>query len=164
MVMNGTAADLAAFDGFDCSSPIPTLAAATELRGAVRNHVTTGESQVRCLIAIPDTGTTDGASLLEVSYSGTAATWQIRYSTGGSLTIRAFDEGGTSLLTNGPSAFAMDGTSRWISLELTQNGADIDWAVKVLDPGATVGGFVSGTVAAQTFGRPTRVTGSPGGG
>lgn len=164
MVMNGTAANLAAFDGFDCSLPLPTLVATTELRGAVRTHPTTGFSQVRCLIAIPDTGTVNGASLLEVNYTGSAATWQVRYGTGGTLTIRAFDGSGTSLLTNGPSAFGMDDTARWISLELTQTGADIDWAVKVLDPGATVGTFVSGTVAGQTFGRPTRVTGSPGGG
>lgn len=164
MVMNNAAAALAAFSGFDCSLPLPTLAAATELRGAVRNHPATGFSQVRCLLAIPDTGTVDGASLLEVNYTGSAATWQIRYGTGGTLTVRAFTDAGVSLLTDGPTGFGMDDTARWVSLELTQDGADIDWAVKVLDPGETVGLTASGTVAGQTFGRPTRVTGSPGGG
>lgn len=164
MVMNNAAADLASFDGFDCSLPLPTLAATTELRGAVRNHPTTGESQVRCLVAVPDTGTADGQSLLEVNYTGTAATWQVVYGTGGTLLMRARDGSGTTLFSDGPAAFAMDDTARWLSLELTQDGADIDWALKVLDPGETVGFFTSGTLAGQTFGRPTRVTGSPGGG
>lgn len=164
MVMNNAAADLAAFSGFTCSLPLPTLAAATELRGAVRNHVPTGEYALRFLIAVPDAGTTDGASLLEYNFTGTASTWQLRYGTGGTVTVRAFADSGTSLLNAGPFGYTLDGALARFGLELTQNGADIDWAIRALEPGAELGFVNSGTVAGQTFGRVTRVTGSPGGG
>lgn len=164
MVMNGAAAALAAYDGFDCSEPLPTLAAATELRGAVRSHATTGEYAVRFLLAVPDAGTVDTQSLLECNFTGSAATWQIRYGTGGTLQVRVLAADGTALLTGAFVAFAVDGADQRVSLELTQDGADIDYVVRTYKVGADAGGSTSGTLAAATIGRITRVTGSPGGG
>lgn len=165
MRLNGERADLAAFDGFAASKPIPTLKATSELRAAVPPYTPpSGQSQVRCLVAIPAAGSANGQSVLEVVTTGSAITWQIRYGTGGTLTIRAFAADGTSLLNDGPWGFQVDGTARMWSLELTQDGADIDWAVATLDPGGSSGLVASGTVTSQTFGRILRVIGSPLGG
>jgi hypothetical protein len=165
MRLNGERADLAAFDGFAASKPIPTLKATSELRAAVPPYTPpAGQSQVRCLVAIPAAGTTSGQSVLEVVTTGSVTTWQARYGTGGTLTIRAFTADGTSVLNSGPWAFDLDGSTRLWSLELTQDGADIDWAFATLDPGASTGLAPSGTIAGQTFGRVLRVIGSPLGG
>lgn len=163
MRMNGEAADLAAYSGFVASKPIPTLKAATEFAGVVPSHAVTGQAQVRLLVDIPAAGTGDGQTILQVVYSGTATTWQIRYglASGGTLTIRAFDADNTSLLNSGPWGFDVNGTARQWSLELTQNGADIDWAVKTLTPGVPSGLAATGTVTGQTVGRAVRVTCSP---
>lgn len=165
MTITGVRPSLATFSGFNCSSPIPTLDINTILRGAVRSHTATGFSQIRGLVAFPEAGLTNDVEINSINYTGTAAGWQIRYATGGSFTIRAFDDVGTSLLTDGPWAFDIDGKEVLLSLELTQTGANIDWDVAVWEVEAEAAGLVaSGTLAGRTIGRATRVEWNTNGG
>jgi hypothetical protein len=157
---------LAAYDGFACSDPLPTFDSATDLRAPVPSHAATGESQVRGLVSFPVGGTiADNTEIISVNYTGSADHWQVRYNTGGGLTVRAFDSNGTSLLTDGPWAFGIDGDDVLLSIELTQNGSDIDYAVATWDiADDAVGLVVSGTVAGRTIGRAKRVQWNPNGG
>lgn len=166
MYVSGTQPSYAAYSGFDCSKPIPTLDTNSDLRGNVPNHAASGFSQVRGLVAFPDAGTIpDNTEIISVNYTGTADHWQIRYNTGGAFTIRAFAEDGTSLLTDGPWSFDIDGKEILLSLELTQNGANIDWDVAIWEIEAESAGLVaSGTLAGRTIGRATRVQWNTNGG
>lgn len=166
MVIFAGSPSLASYDGFACSDPLPTFDSATDLRGQVPNHTTTGESQIRGLVGFPASGIADNTEIISVNYvSGTVAGWQIRYNTGGGLTVRAFEEDSTSLVNSGPWSFGIDGDDVLLSLELTQNGSDIDWQVVTWDIADDTSGLVaSGTLASRTIGRPVRVQWNPNGG
>lgn len=166
MTITGTAPQFAAYSGFECSKPLPTLDTATDLRGSVPSHLATGFSQVRGLVAFPEAGTIpDNTEIISVNYTGTADHWQVRYGTGGTLTLRAFDVDGVSLLTDGPWAFAVDEQDLLVSLELTQNGANIDYAMKTWSIAAFAPGLsVTGTLASRTIGRAIRVQWNTNGG
>jgi hypothetical protein len=166
MVIFAGSPSLAAYDGFACSDPLPTFDSATDLRGPVPSHAATGESQVRGLVSFPTAGTIpDNTEILSVNFTGSADHWQIRYNTGGAFTIRAFDATGTSLLNTGPIAWGIDGDDVLLSLELTQDGANIDYSVVTWDIADDASGLVSsGTVAGETIGRCKRVQWNPNGG
>jgi hypothetical protein len=166
MVIFAGSPSLASYQGFACSDPLPTLDSASDLRGQVPTHVPTSESQVRGLVGFPAGGTiANNTELISVNYiGGTCAGWQIRYGTGGALIVRAFEEDATSL-ENSTWAFGIDSSNVLLSLELTQNGADIDWQVVTWDIANDTSGLVaSGTVTAHTMGRPSRVQWNPNGG
>lgn len=156
---------LAAYDGFACSAPIPTLDSATDLRGPVPNHTPTGQSQVRGLVAIPAAGLIDGQEIISVNFTGTANHWQLRYGTGGTITVRCFDEDGTSLVNDGPWGFLLNGKDVLLSLGLTQSGGNINWEVVTWEVAAgTAGLTASGTLNSRTIGRAVRVQWNTNGG
>lgn len=165
MRYTGTAPQFATYDGFDCSDPIATLDNLTDLRGAVPRYTPTGECQVRGLINVPAAGLTTNSEIISVNFG--PMHFQVRYTTGtaGSLTLRAFDGDGTSLLTDGPWDFSVNGKDLLLSIELTQDGADIDYALATWEVQDNEAGLViTGTVAGQTLGRCTRVQWNTNGG
>jgi hypothetical protein len=156
---------LAAYDGFACSDPLPTFDVTTDLRGLVPSHAATGESQVRGLVSFPAAGLTNGVEILSVNYTGSADHWQVRYGTGGTLSLRCFDSDGTSLLDTGFAAFGVNGEDILLSVGLTQDGANIDYEIvtwNIADD--TTGAVLSGTVNSQTIGRSKRVQWNTNGG
>lgn len=166
MSVNLDRPDFASYLGFNCSKPIATCTLNSDLRGTVDVYTSTGSVQARGLIRVPDTGMTNDVEIMSINVQGTAGEWQVRYATGGSLTIRAFDKGyGTSLVTNGPTAFAVDGKELLISLAMVQNGANIDYELVTWEvENDTSGSVVSGTLLANTVLRATRFQWNPNGG
>jgi hypothetical protein len=146
---------------FACSAPLPTLPGiGTGLYGVVPTFVSSGANQVRWLMRIPDAGITDGITILRVLMTGgTTGFWDIRYNAGGGLSLIIFDPNGTQIYGAG-MAFDVEGKARRYSLELTQDGADIDWAISEVSPEGATG--VNGTLAGRTFGRMSEVLLTPG--
>lgn len=157
--------NLASYDGFAGSKPIPTLAD-SEWRGSVPKYEVTGETQVRWLMHIPSGGAETGETLLLAYGTGTVRRWEVYYTTasGGSFGVRAFDAGGASLHDSGAVGFAANGLNIMVSLELTQDGSDADYTLAIVEPGESIGSAVDGTVSSQTIGRIGTVVVSPSGG
>lgn len=158
VIENRTGVEFANSQVFNGSKPLSTFSNLVEMRGNVDRHTSTGESQVRFLLSVPSGGLTNGSEIVSVNYTGSANHWQLRYGTGGTITIRAFDIEGNSMLNDGPYGFTLDGDNVLVSIGLTQDGADIDYEVVTWQVDEGLSGLVaSGTVAAATLGRATRV-------
>lgn len=158
MTILGTA-NLHASTVFAASEPLP-IVSSCRFTGPVPSYTVTGETQVRFLMYVPPAGLTNGVRMLLLTTTGTAASWELYYATGGSMGLRAFDSSGVSLGDSGVIAFAIDGTSRRFSIELTQTGADVAWKMVTLIPGGS-GAQFSGTFAGCTVGAITRLFLSP---
>ncbi|MGW6502976.1 hypothetical protein [Nonomuraea angiospora] len=155
--------DLASFEGFVASNPLPVLADA-ELRGAVPAYADTGATQIRFLLAVPSGGDGDNQAILTFYSTGSVRRWECHYGTGGTLGLRSFDGGGTQLFDTGDVAFAVNGQLLLVAIELTQNGANIDYTLVTVAQGATVGLTTSGTLASNTVGKVGGVILNPAGG
>ncbi|MGW3346803.1 hypothetical protein ACWDA3_26120 [Nonomuraea rubra] len=154
--------ELAAFDEFAASSPIPTLNGA-ELRGRLPAYTVTGQTQVRCLLAVPAGGGENNEVLIALYGSGSIRRWEVLYGNTGALTLRAYNSAGTEVLSS-PGAFAVNGELLMLSIELSQDGADVDYNVVTLEPGAGSGSSLSGTLSSNTVGPLDTVVISPSGG
>lgn len=154
------APDFAAFSEFACSDPICTMKTGSALTGRVSAYTVTGQTQVRWLQAVPDSGGPVDNVLLRLDTTGTAARWDLVYRTGGGLELIIYDDSGTQIGTSGNVAFGVDGKRLRLSLELTQDGADIDYNVATQD----VDGIAlvdPNTLAGRTVGRVWKVTVAP---
>jgi len=154
--------DLASYQGIAGSDSLPVLAAGTSADGQVPAYPATGETQVRWVMAVPEAPSTDGQVLLRVLTSGTAARWDVVYRATGNLEIYAYSRAG-SLLISDIGVFDVN-TGAWqVSLELTQNGADIDYVLQVLEAGGDGPSFgITDTVTTATAGTITQVVIAPG--
>lgn len=155
--------EFATYEGFKSSLPIMTLNGAS-FTGGVPTYTVGNESQWHFLMNVPAAGAEDGQVIFMWYTTGTTRRWEIFYGTGGTLGLRAFDSGGTQLFTTGGVAFVVNGLNLLIAVELTQDGADIDYALATLEPGDSSGLTTSGTLAANTVGKVGQFTISPGGG
>lgn len=154
---------LASFEGFTASDPILVLNNA-ELRGGAPTYADTGQSQVRFLLAVPSGGDVNDQAVITFYTTGSVRRWECHYGTGGTLGLRAFDAAGTQLFDTGDVAYAVNGELLLVSVELTQDGADVDYTLSTLEPGASVGLATSGTLAANTVGRVGAIVVNPAGG
>jgi hypothetical protein len=112
--------------------------------------------QIRFMLSIPSTGTTEDTIVCEFWVKGTAPKWVLTYeaANGGSLTLNIYDPavgGELPIVIFNPVANNLNGQPVIISMELVQNGADIDWTVGKLLPGSMVPVYVSDTVEDHTF-------------
>lgn len=155
--------ELASFSNFAASHPIPVLNG-SEWRGSVPAYTDTGETQVRFLLAVPAAGAEDGQTLVMWYTTGSVRRWEVHYGTGGTLGLRGYDGDGTTLFDTGDLAYAVDGELLLVSVELTQDGADVDYAMATLEPGAATGLATTGTLASNSVGRVGTVVVSPSGG
>ncbi|MET8864680.1 hypothetical protein ABZW11_17220 [Nonomuraea sp. NPDC004580] len=157
------APESASYEGFVASNALPVLRDA-ELRGNLPFYTGTGVHQVRFLLAVPEAGDGNDQGVLTIYSTGSVRRWEVHYGTGGTLGLRGIDAGGTTLFDTGDIAFAVDGERLLVAVELTQDGADIDYTLVTVPEGATVGSASSGTLASNTVGRIGSVIVNPGGG
>ncbi|MEU8362314.1 hypothetical protein AB0C27_40480 [Nonomuraea sp. NPDC048882] len=159
----GSGLELAAFDAFVASSPLPVLGDA-ELRGNVPAYTDTGVTQIRFLLAVPAAGDGNDQGVVTVYTTGSVRRWEVHYGTGGTLGLRAVAGDGTTLADTGDIAFAVDGQRLLVAVELVQDGADIDYVLVTVEEGATVGSSTSGTLASHTVGKVGSIIVNPAGG
>jgi hypothetical protein len=98
--------------------------------------------------------------LIDLHNTGTAGLWRVKYGTTGDLRIEVWSNaftGGPDLLSAGFVNFNILGQKLLVSLELKQNGANVDWTLVTLQVGQTVGLFTNGTLVGKTINVATRV-------
>lgn len=121
--------------------------------GRVPLVAATGQLQGVFLASVPSTGENDGATFLQLQCTGgTVGFADLSYRTGGNLQLKLYNQGRVLVYTSANVPFGLDGAPAQVSLELTQSGADINWAIATLQPGQSTGSVITGTATALTFG------------
>ncbi len=138
---------------FLCSDPLLTTGNAT-FTGYVPGYTSTGQGQVRFLARVPTGQAT--ATLARVFFAGGTVTYaDLIVGSTGTLEMALYSYVGgvvTLLGTTGVWAFNVLDRSLRYSIELQQNGANIDFGMVTLGPGESVGSAVGATAATQTLG------------
>ncbi len=155
--------DFATYDGFKCSRPLPAVQQ-SQWYGVVPQYTPTGEAQARFLFHI-DTGV-NSQRIFTVYCSGTIQRFGLFYGTGGTFNLIAYDTDGTNVAETGAGTIggSMDGRLLRVSIEMEQNGSDIDFGVVPIDVGAGSSGSLGATASGHTLGRITGVGTNAGGG
>lgn len=154
-VVQGTP-EPAGSDTFVGSAPLP-LIKDSRLAGVVAPNASTGAVQLRFLLAVPASGLAGNRLIAQLNTKGSASIWHLWYDAGNNvLAISVYNRDGSQLLTQ-VLAVPIVGRTQRISLDLVQNGANIDWGVTTVQQGAVTGNYVTGTLAGQTLGAAARV-------
>lgn len=153
MTVTGTPT-YASNNDFDCSLPIPVFHSSAWTGVIPIYDTSAGQTQIRFLLSVPSGGDTNGITICRIwTLGGTTGFWDLVYGTGGTLTLNIYDPAGALLYTSGTVSFSLDGTPVRLGLSLTQNGANIDWALNTIRVSDGLGGGISNTLASRTFNR-----------
>lgn len=147
---------------FEASESLPTVSK-TSWAAPVPVYTPTSTAQVRFLLSIPSTGAPNNTVIMRILTTGTAARWDLVYTTGagGSIGYTVYDADGNQIKTNtgnGP----YNGSPCRFSFELTQSGSDINLEVLATQPGASGAGGTPDTVTGRTFARIKTIIVNPG--
>jgi hypothetical protein len=149
--------DYAANSQFKASAPILN-ASNQSLAGPVKTYTSTGNIQVRFLMAIPAAGTTNNAVICRILCGGTAPRWDLVYGTGGNMSLQPYDSSDVAIgAGSGLIAFDVNGKLLRVSVELSQSGANVSWNMVTLQVGASSGGSSSGSLASRTVTRAIKI-------
>jgi len=125
---------LADYEGIPGSEPLPLLGATTELIFPGVPNGLTGEFYSRSVWAFPAFGSSH--SIINFYFTGGSVTrCMVLYdhATDG-LDVQIWDDTGGGLLdSSGPAAVSVRNSRKLISVELVQDGADIDWLLFTRD-------------------------------
>lgn len=155
--------ELAAYTGFAGSLPTAVFDDAGA-SGPVSPAVDTQQWAAGCIVSIPAGGTAAGANLFTLEFSGGSISALIfEYTSNTNLTRKVVYSDGTATSSGNQnwSSFmpnGIDGGRMLVHVTVIQDGADIDWAFKVLDlgtQGSSVG-QATGTEVGRTLGVPSR--------
>ncbi len=155
----GGAPELASSTVFAASEALPVLSGGS-FSGPVNAYTATSAIHARCLMANPAAGDTDGATIMRIYTTGTAARWDYVYTTGGGLILNAYDSLGVSLLSQAVG-YTNNGKLVALILELVQNGANIDYKMLTLSTIDGGGLQFTGTVLGRTVGAATYIQLNP---
>lgn len=149
--------DVAASSDFVASGALPKLGSGV-LVAPVTSYVPTNDLAVRFLLGSPAGGSANTASVISLSFTGTLARLEWRWSTtsGGSFSVTGYDADGVSVWTP-TTTIGLNGTLKRLSFELEQQGPNIaltQWETDVGEEGAAgIGDSLSG----YSFGRLTKI-------
>lgn len=148
--------DMAAYDGVPASEGLPELGNG-RLTLKPNPSAITGELQVRFILNMP-VAPANGTVLAKIYTTSSLAFFEIVYGTGDTLTVTANKDEATVLGTIGPVAWGSDLRQPLrMSLEATQNGANVDFAIATLLVGKTTGGVSGATTGVCTLGAPSTI-------
>jgi hypothetical protein len=161
MTWSGTA-NLASCTDYTASLALPTTNASALFRGAVYPYTApaTRAQSVRMMFTLPTIANQPANNAVLVSIiptGGTVTRMDLVYGTGGSLTFKAYDRNGTAVVTDGPTAFGINGSPGMLSLEFQQSGATLFLAIKFLGIGSSGYGFDAGASGTATVGTVSEV-------
>jgi hypothetical protein len=114
----------------------------------------TGAAQLMFCLTVPSGGEVDAATLAQIQLSGTAGFVDVVYSVGssGGIYLVFYGQDRVAVHTSANLATGLNGTSSLISVELTQSGADIAYAVYSLPVGQLSAPGSNNTCAGRTIG------------
>ncbi|ANN16258.1 hypothetical protein SD37_11780 [Amycolatopsis orientalis] len=121
----------------------------------------TGEVQLLMLLSVPTTGENDLATFAQIGCSGTIGFVDLFYHAGGDLEINFYDRGRALIVGSGAMDTNVDGRPMIVSLQMVQNGGNVDWALFYFPKGAASGPGLGGSVAGRTIGAPRQLLISP---
>lgn len=122
-------ASLGSVDTIPGSDPLIRLTAAA-LVGDIAPHTNTGTIAWRGIFDVPSGGFADGTLICDIfCRPGGVARWALRYGTGGTLRLQAFDSANTLLGDSGIIGFAINGLRQMIGFTVEQDGADVNFAI-----------------------------------
>lgn len=148
--------DPSSYSEFPGSIAIPTLGSGM-WSGTVPDYASTGEVQLRYLVHTPEGVSLDQRIISSLTLKGGTLT---RIDVRGGPTvgqIRLVGYSGATTVLDAVIGFDIDGLNVRMSLELQQDGSDVDWGLWVLEVGATSGGGATGTLTGHTLGTADRV-------
>lgn len=161
MTITGVA-NLADSDAFAASASLPTMATST-FSAPVPDYENTGQTQLSWLMRIDDEEPTDGAPVVELRTSGSAARWLLRYETGDDTRLLVYNASGTEIYNQGVIwSVPLLGNPMRATLEITEtSGGDVDYVVSLLPVGAESARVFRDTIPGHTAGKAQRVTVTP---
>ncbi|MFI6304268.1 hypothetical protein ACIBCH_20550 [Amycolatopsis thailandensis] len=118
------------------------------------NVSATGEIQMTFLLSVPSTGETDLATFAQIICSGTIGFVDCFYHTGsgGDLELKFYNQSRALISGTGTLDVNVDGQPMLVSIQLTQNGSNVDWVLAWWNKGAPSAGLYDGTLTSQTIG------------
>lgn len=118
---------------------------------------------LRWIMLVPVHGGSAGKVLLRALTTGTIDHVDVIYKSLGKLQVKGLTSGGGTLFDSGDVNFAFNGQTVMLSVELTNSGANIAWAVKGIIPGqgAIMAASASGTLTTASVGNVTEVIVAP---
>ncbi|MGH3381371.1 MAG: hypothetical protein ACRDS0_31525 [Pseudonocardiaceae bacterium] len=164
MQITAGAADFGAYSDWFGSDPLPTMGTAVT-RGVVPNYTSTGQTSIRFFCKVNSAVPATYQELIRFKATGTASVWWLSLKSDGALRMISKDDGGSTVMDTTDTAFGMNTAGmRTITIQLTQDGADIDWVLLITDfvNGAAFDqgqplSQISGTISGDTVGRITDV-------
>ncbi|UUV34375.1 hypothetical protein NQK81_13270 [Amycolatopsis roodepoortensis] len=122
--------------------------------GLVPAAAPTGQLQLVFLMSMPTGGEINTATFAQLQTTGTAAFIDLFYDSGGGggFKLTFYNAARSPVFTFGPSDFQLRGRPVQVSLELTQNGANIDFAIATFGPGDVDGAVINATAPGLTIG------------
>lgn len=147
-----TGPKVAEYNDFVASKPIPTVGKA-RWRGVVPVHDETGVAHIRFIAHFPSTDMDNLAIICQFYTTGTAVRWELKYLTGGSCQLDAFDSSNTTILSAGPFALDLQDKKVRFALQIEQTGSDITWLVSAPEEGDSDYGYTAGPLVGHTMGR-----------
>jgi len=150
---------LSSDSSFACSAALPTCNGAS-WAGVTQSYGSSPAVAVRWLMHVPSGGDTNNGGIIKVEMgTGTAKYWEIVYTTGGALTVNAYNSVPTLITSTGPVGFTVNGKLLRCSLELSQVGSSVNYYLTTIEPGSSSGLYTAGSISG-TLGACTAVTGS----
>jgi hypothetical protein len=153
---------LAACTDFKGSDGIPQLNAAT-ITATVPAGGTATNNCTRFLLSVPKAGDsaqgTTAGNLAEIDSAGTVAKFEVYLNpaTSGTLLMQLRNSGGT-LLASGTTTTVVKGLPVLVSCELTPSGANVNFAMRIITPGAAgITESLTGTLTTASVGAITAV-------
>jgi hypothetical protein len=162
-------AKFASYTDFAASAPLPTVET-SRWQGIVPNYtpLSPAQCQLRYFLHVPAGGVTDLnviSQLFVANTNGSIHHWEIKWAQNGGaggLQVEVWSQADVQLFTSGVIGFPNVLDKRcYLSLELQQNGADIDWVLSVINVGDFFYTFAGGTLTATTMARAIRVVIGP---
>ncbi|MFD5244992.1 hypothetical protein ACFWIW_10635 [Amycolatopsis sp. NPDC058340] len=123
----------------------------------------TGTVQLMMLLSVPSTGETDLATFSQLGCTGSIGFVDCFYhsGSGGGLELRFYDQGRAAITSSGTIPANVNGRPMVISIELVQNGGNVDWTLAWWPKGASGGTAFFGTVPVRSIGAPRQLLLSP---
>jgi hypothetical protein len=162
-VMNmSTGVDPAAYDAFRGSAPLPIFDGG-RARGRVGAYTGTGEVQVRWVMWLPPAGVGGVVTLLRVELTGGTISWvDVKLNAAGDIGVYGYDDDGNEIAGSSNVVDSQEGKAGRVSLELSQNGAKVNWHRSTLESGASTGlAYGQDFTPNATLGRVSGITVNP---
>lgn len=157
--------ELGQMEEFHSSDPLPIMADAY-FSGRLEEYSPVTSCQLRFLLFVPSVGLDDGQVIAAIYMDSlNIAIWELYYDVGsneeGMVGLRPLDGDGAPL-AGGVTAFGdIRGKFLRVSVELQQNGANIDCAVRLLEVLESAAESGTGTLNSKTLARVTKVEMAP---